>query len=45
MQGLSKTQAHGTNEYDIRYHILKNPNFENEFNTLVYDFYESDETS
>jgi hypothetical protein len=42
---LSDELAHGTGEYDIRYHILRNPNWSvEEKKKLVYEFYENDET-
>lgn len=41
---LSKTQAHGLGNFDIRYHILKNSNWtKEEKKKLVYDFYADDE--
>ena len=43
--GLSDELAHGFGEYDIRYHILRNPNWTvEEKRKLVYEFFESDET-
>ncbi|MDD3453439.1 MAG: hypothetical protein PHN42_04140 [Bacilli bacterium] len=39
---MSTTQAHGRCEYDIRYYILKNPNFEDLFKNLVYEFFADD---
>lgn len=42
---LSKTQAHGTGEFDIRYHILRNPNWSlEEKQKLIMDFWGDDET-
>lgn len=42
---LSDTQAHGTAPFDIRYQILRNPNWNiEEKQKLVYDFWEDDET-
>lgn len=42
---LSDELAHGTGEYDIRYHILRNPNWSvEEKEKLVYEFFESQET-
>ena len=42
---LSDTQAHGTGEFDIRYCILRNPNWTlEEKQKLIFDFYEDDET-
>ena len=42
---LSDELAHGTGEYDIRYHILRNPNWSvDEKEKLVYEFFESQET-
>jgi hypothetical protein len=42
---LSDELAHGTGEYDIRYHILRNPNWSvEEKKKLVYEFFESQET-
>jgi hypothetical protein len=42
---LSDELAHGTGEYDIRYHILRNPNWtKEEKEKLVYEFFENDET-
>ncbi len=42
---LSDELAHGSGEYDIRYHILRNPNWNvEEKSSLVYDFFVSDET-
>lgn len=41
---LSKTQAHGTGEFDIRYHILRNPNWSlEEKQKLIMDFWCDDE--
>ena len=40
---LSDTQAHGSGEFDIRYWILRNPNWtDEEKKKLVFDFYYSD---
>lgn len=40
---LSKTQAHGTGEFDIRYHILRNPNWtKDEKQKLIMDFWYDD---
>lgn len=42
---LSDTQAHGQVPFDIRYQILRNPNWTiEEKQNLVYDFWEDDET-
>jgi hypothetical protein len=42
---LSDTQAHGTGEFDIRYCILKNPNWTlEEKQKLIMDFWYDDET-
>jgi hypothetical protein len=42
---LSDEQAHGIGEYDIRYYILKNPNWsEEEKQKLAYDFWFHDST-
>lgn len=42
---ISKTQAHGTGEFDIRYHILRNPNWTlEEKQKLIMDFWCDDET-
>ena len=42
---LSDELAHGTGEYDIRYHILRNPNWSiEEKKELVYDFFPNDNT-
>lgn len=42
---LSTTQAHGTGEFDIRYHILRNPNWSlDEKQKLIMDFWCDDET-
>lgn len=42
---LNKTQAHGTGEFDIRYHILRNPNWSlDEKEKLIMDFWYDDET-
>ena len=30
LTSLGREQAHGTGEFDIRYHILRNPNWTNE---------------
>ena len=41
---LSTTQAHGTGEFDIRYHILRNPNWSlDEKQKLIMDFLFDDE--
>lgn len=41
---LSDTQAHGTGEFDIRYCILKNPNWSlEEKQILIMDFWDDDE--
>ncbi|CDA60375.1 unknown [Clostridium sp. CAG:524] len=41
---LSTTQAHGTGEFDIRFWILRNPNWSNlEKEKLVYDFWYDEE--
>lgn len=40
---LGSTQAHGFGEFDIRYHILRNPNWtKEEKQKLIYDFYADD---
>ena len=40
---MDRRQAHGTGDFDIRYHILKNPNWtEEEKQKLVMDFWYSD---
>ena len=42
---LSQTQAHGIGEFDIRYHILRNPNWSlAEKQKLIMDFWCDDET-
>jgi len=42
---LSKEQAHGTGAFDIRYHILRNPNWSlEEKQKLIMDFWYDDET-
>ena len=42
---LSDELAHGTGEYDIRYHILRNPNWtREEKEKLVYEFFKNAET-
>ena len=42
---LSEEQAHGVGEYDIRYTILRNPNWSvEEKQKLIYDFWYNDET-
>ena len=42
---LSDEQAHGVGEYDIRYYILKNPNWSvEEKQKLIFDFWFRDET-
>ena len=42
---LSSTQAHGVGEFDIRYHILRNPNWSlDEKQKLIMDFWCDDET-
>ncbi len=42
---LSDEQAHGTGEFDIRYHILRNPNWTlEEKKKLIMDFWYDDET-
>lgn len=41
---MDRRQAHGTGDFDIRYHILKNPNWtKEEKQKLVMDFWYSDE--
>lgn len=41
---LSTTQAHGVGEFDIRYHILKNPNWtSDEKQKLIMDFWYDNE--
>lgn len=43
--GLSDELAHGTGEFDIRYHILRNPNWSiEEKKELVYEFFPNDNT-
>ena len=39
---MNPNQAHGTGEFDVRYHILKNHNFANKIEKLVYDFFADD---
>lgn len=42
---LSTTQAHGIGEFDIRYHIIRNPNWSlNEKQKLIMDFWCDNET-
>lgn len=42
---LSQTQAHGVGEFDIRYHILRNPNWSlEEKRKLIMNFWSDDET-
>ena len=42
---MSDTQAHGTGAFDIRYHILRNPNWTlEEKQKLIMDFWCDDET-
>lgn len=42
---LSTTQAHGIGEFDIRYHIIRNPNWSlNEKRKLIVDFWCDNET-
>lgn len=42
---MSETQAHGTGAFDIRYHILRNPNWTlEEKRKLIMDFWYDDET-
>ncbi|HOZ88999.1 MAG TPA: hypothetical protein PK737_02060, partial [Bacilli bacterium] len=41
---MNTNQAHGRGEFDIRYYLLKNPNFANEMPKLVYDFFADDTT-
>lgn len=44
MAGLSEELAHGTGEFDIRYQILRNPNWtREEKEKLVYEFYVKDD--
>ena len=44
LSALSTTQAHGTGEFDIRYQILRNPNWSlNEKQKLIMDFWNNDE--
>lgn len=44
-KSLSQTQAHGTGSFDIRYYILRNPNWSlEEKKKLVMDFWCSDES-
>ncbi len=41
----SRTQAHGSGDFDIRYYILRNPNWtETEKQKLVYDFWYDDDS-
>ncbi len=41
---LSDTQAHGVDAFDIRYHVLRNPNWTvKEKQELIYEFYSDDE--
>ena len=45
MTSLGKEQAHGSGEFDIRYHILRNPNWTiEEKQKLIMDFWSDDET-
>lgn len=45
MYGMSEMLAHGTGEYDIRYHILRNPNWTNEEKKiLIYEFWYNSNT-
>jgi|GEM_PF-692381 len=39
---MNTNQAHGSNEFDIRYHILKNHNFADKMPQLIYDFFADD---
>jgi len=44
LKGITNEQAHGTLPFDIRYQILRNPNFTiEEKKKLVYDFFEADD--
>ena len=44
LNGMDSSQAHGTGSFDIRYHILHNPNWtEEEKKTLVHEFWADDE--
>ena len=36
---MNTNQAHGKDEFDVRYHILKNHNFADKMEKLVYDFF------
>jgi len=43
LTSLGREQAHGTGEFDIRYHILRNPNWTlEEKQKLILDFWTSD---
>lgn len=43
LTSLGREQAHGIGEFDIRYHILRNPNWtEEEKQKLIMDFWASD---
>ena len=43
LTSLGREQAHGTGEFDIRYHILRNPNWTlEEKQKLIMDFWTSD---
>ena len=45
MTSLGKEQAHGCGEFDIRYHILRNPNWTlEEKQTLIMDFWADNDT-
>lgn len=45
MYGMSEMLAHGQGEYDIRYHILRNPNWTNEEKKiLIYEFWYNSNT-
>lgn len=45
LTSMGKEQAHGTGEFDIRYHILRNPNWTiEEKRQLIIDFWTCDKT-
>lgn len=39
IERLNKNQSHGVGNFDIRYYILKNHNFKNQIEDLLYMFY------